>query len=1016
MRHIGYFLLAATAALALPSSSNAVGLKNCHSGNGSAEKKIQETWADSVLSSLTLRERIGQLFMVAAYSNRDDMHVREIADLVRKDGVGGLIFFQGGPVRQANLTNYYQSLAEVPLLVGMDAEWGLGMRLDSTFSYPRQMMLGAAQDSALVYEMAADIARQLKRMGVHINFAPVVDINSNPQNPVINTRSFGENVNLVSRYGKAYVSGLQDNGVMACAKHFPGHGDTFEDSHFSLPKVPHSKQQLDSVELYPFKQLISYGVQSIMVGHLRVPAMENDTLLASSLSPAIISGNLISEMGFKGVIFTDALNMKGVADYFSPEDINLKALLAGNDVLLFPSEVSRSIDKIEKMVRRGQIPEEVINIKCRKVLMAKYAAGLSSYKPIEVLNLYSDLNRVSSEVIRRKIISLALTVVHNNNSFIPVKRLDTLRIAYLEIGCNRGDAFREQLELYTAIHTFSIDPSSPAEEFDSLLNILEPYNLVIAGYHATDSRFSMNYGVTNQAANFLFDLAFSRAVVLDIFGSPYAISKFYNPESFRAIIVSYDNSFDAQNLSAQLIFGGRFATGRLPVTASAWYPAGYGVTTINPIRLGYALPEEVGINSLLLKEVDSLANSAIELAVAPGMQILAAKDGVVFYHKSFGKPTYLSSDSVDVRMLYDVASVTKVVATVPSVMRLYDEQALELDNNLGAYLDLKEFPDKSAIRLSDLLRHQSGLKSWIPFNLKTLTTMIPNIPLWQEKLSTDYPFQLGSKQFFSRYTVPNPVFYCDKESRDFPNRCAEGLYSAYFMADTIFSAINRSELSQPGKYVYSDLGFMYLQRVVEGITQTGIDRYCEDKFYSRLGMSYTLFKPLTRFDRDRIVPTEVDLIFRRQLVWGDVHDPAAAMLGGVSGHAGIFSTANDLAKLMQMFLQDGTYGGERFFRPGTVAQFTTAPIEGNSSDNRRSLGFDKPASEGPSPAGSLASSQSFGHTGFTGTTVWADPENGLVYIFLSNRVYPDASNTKLAEMNIRTRIHDVFYRAIGVAK
>jgi len=1016
MRSIGFFPFVVAVVLALPGGINANDFNSSTGGISIAETKVQQSWADSVMTGLTLRERIGQLFMVAAYSNRDEKHVREISDLVRKDEIGGLIFFQGGPVRQAILTNYFQSLAKVPLLVGMDAEWGLGMRLDSTFSYPRQMMLGAAQDSAMVYEMAADIARQLKRMGVHINFAPVVDINSNPQNPVINTRSFGENVNLVSRYGKAYVSGLQDNGVMACAKHFPGHGDTFEDSHLSLPKVPHSKQQLDSIELYPFKQLISCGVQSIMVGHLRVPAMENDSMLASSLSPAIISGNLISEMGFKGLIFTDALNMKGVADYFSPEDINVKALLAGNDVLLFPSEVSRSIDKIERMVRRGQIPEEVINIKCRKVLMAKQAAGLNHYKPVEMLNLCSDLNRVSSEVLRRKIINRALTVVQNNNSFIPLKRLDTLRIAYLEMGCNRGDAFREQLELYTAIHTFSIDPASPAEEFDSLLNMLEPYNLVIAGYHATDSRFSMNYGVTSQAANFLFDLAFSRAVVLDIFGSPYAISKFYNPDSFRAIIVSYDNSFDAQNLSAQLIFGGRFASGKLPVTASAWYPAGYGVTTPSPIRLGYALPEEVGISSLLLREVDSIANSAIELRVAPGMQILAAKDGVVFYHKSFGKPTYLSSDSVDVRMLYDVASVTKVVATVPSVMRLYDEQALGLDNSLGAYLDLKEFPDKSAIKLSDLLRHQSGLKPWVPFYLKTLTTMIPNIPLWQEKLSTDYPFQLGSKQYFSRYTAPNPVFYSDRKSKDFPNHCAEGLYSAYFMADTIFDEVNRSELSQPGKYVYSDLGFMYLQRVVEGITQTGIDRYCEDKFYSRLGMNYTLFKPLNRFDRDRIVPTEMDWVFRRQLVWGDVHDPAAAMLGGVSGHAGIFSTANDLAKLMQMFLQDGVYGGESFFRPGTVAQFTTAPIEGNSSDNRRSLGFDKPASKGPSPAGSLASPQSFGHTGFTGTTVWADPESGLVYIFLSNRVYPDASNTKLAEMNIRTRIQDVFYRAIGVAK
>ncbi|HPV56608.1 MAG TPA: glycoside hydrolase family 3 N-terminal domain-containing protein, partial [Tenuifilaceae bacterium] len=399
----------------------------------------QANWVDSVMKKLTLRERIGQLFMVAAYSNRDDKHIQEIADLVRNQKIGGLIFFQGGPVRQANQTNYYQSLAKVPLIISMDAEWGPGMRLDSTFSYPRQMMLGATSDSLLVYEMGSDIARQLKRLGVHINFAPVVDINSNPQNPVINTRSFGENRERVVKFGLAYMAGLQNNGIIACAKHFPGHGDTYEDSHLALPTVSHSIERLDSIEKYPFKQLINGGINSIMVAHLRVPSLEPDSLKPASISANIIKNSLINDLGFKGLIFTDALNMKGIADYYTPVDINVLALKAGNDILLFPSKVKESIDKIEALVKSGEITEAEINEKCRKILEAKYYVGLNKYKPIALTNLYEDLNRETSKVLRRKIITNSLTVV-SNKDILPIKGLDTLKIAYIEIGSNKGDA------------------------------------------------------------------------------------------------------------------------------------------------------------------------------------------------------------------------------------------------------------------------------------------------------------------------------------------------------------------------------------------------------------------------------------------------------------------------------------------------------------------------------------------------------------------------------------------------
>lgn len=971
----------------------------------------QANWVDSVMKKLTLRERIGQLFMVAAYSNRDDKHIQEIADLVRNQKIGGLIFFQGGPVRQANQTNYYQSLAKVPLIISMDAEWGPGMRLDSTFSYPRQMMLGATSDSLLVYEMGSDIARQLKRLGVHINFAPVVDINSNPQNPVINTRSFGEDKERVVKFGLAYMAGLQNNGIIACAKHFPGHGDTYEDSHLALPTVSHSIERLDSIEKYPFKQLINGGINSIMVAHLRVPSLEPDSLKPASISANIIKNSLINNLGFKGLIFTDALNMKGIADYYTPVDINVLALKAGNDVLLFPSKVKESIDKIESLVKNGEITEAEINEKCRKILEAKYYVGLNNYKPIALTNLYEDLNRETSKVLRRKIITNSLTVV-SNKDILPLKGLDTLKIAYIEIGSNKGDAFREQMELYTSLTTFSINPESSVAEYDSLLNALEAYNLVIAGYHAADIRFSKNYGITNQAANFLFDLAFRKKVVLTYFGSPYSLSKFFNPYSFASIVITYDNSTDSQNLAAQLIFGGIGAKGKLPVSIFNSYVAGLGNETQGKARLSYSLPEEIGVDSKFLQKVDSIALDAIQQGVTPGMQILAAKNGVVFYHKSFGKPTYDSQENVDVRMLYDIASITKISTTVPLVMRLFDNQRITLNAPIGNFINLINNKDKASIKVGDILLHQSGLQPWIPFYLKTLSTLVPNTPVSMETISAEYPFKVSERTFLHKYVGANPTFYSLKKTDKFPFRCTENLFACEGIKDTIFNSINRSSLQEVGKYKYSDLGFLYLQRIIENVENKGLDELSENYFYKKIGMNYTQFQPDRKFDKERIVPTEYDLTFRKQLIWGDVHDPAAAMMGGVAGHAGVFSNANDMAKLMQMFLNGGTYGAERFFSQETVNTFINTP-NGNNG-NRRALGFDKPSPKGqPSPAGELASPLSFGHTGFTGTVVWADPENGLIYVFLSNRVYPDANNTKLANMNIRTKIHDLFYRAIG---
>ena len=975
----------------------------------------QQVWVDSLMRSLTLREKIAQSFMVSAYSNKDQKHIDEIAALIQKEKIGGLIFFQGGPVRQAHLTNYYQSISKIPILISIDGEWGLGMRLDSTFSYPRQMMLGASANPILVYQVASDIAQHMKRIGVHINYAPVIDVNNNPLNPVISSRSFGENRQQVAEMGIEYTKGLQDNGILACAKHFPGHGDTDADSHLALPLVKHPISRLDSIELFPFRKLINSGIASVMVAHLKVPALEKDTSIASSLSSSIIKGYLMDSLGFKGLVFTDALNMKGVAAFHKPVELNYMAYKAGNDILTCPEKITESIDFIESEVAKGNFPIEEVNRKCEKILRSKYQVGLNSYKPIVIDNLVSDLNTPKSELLKRKVIEQGLTLL-NGSGLIPLLRLDTLKIAFVEIGKNKGQAFRNQLEMYTSVTPFSIDPESSIFAFDSLLNSLDPYNLIIIGYHAADTRVAKNYGVTLQALNFIFDLSFRKKVILDIFGNPYTMNRILNLTALDDILISFDNSNIAQSLSAQLIFGGIKASGRLPVSATKSTPIGSGVQIDKKIRLKYSIPEELGIDSKYLLSVDSMAYDAIAKQVTPGMQILVAKDGIVFYNKSFGSFTYSNETPVTNKTIYDIASVTKVSATLPSVMRLYDRDSLDLQKTLGDYITLPNGSNKRKLVIKDILLHQSGLQPWIPFYLSTLSSLFPEKPALSSTLSSDYPFAFSDKVFINKYSIPSPKYYNQKKSFSHPFPVAENIFAIEGIKDSIYTRMNNAEVKDAGKLKYSDLGFLYLQRVVENVISNGLDVYVENNFYRHLGMNNTAYQPYKKFDLSRIAPTEDDVTFRKQIIKGYVHDPAAAMMGGIAGHAGVFSTANDLAKLMQMYLQKGEYGGERYFKPGTLDLFTTSPKGKN--DNRRALGFDKPEPKvgKPSPTCTSASSSSFGHSGFTGTMVWADPENGLVFIFLSNRVYPDANNNKMVEMNIRTNMQEIFYNALKSIK
>ncbi len=973
---------------------------------------VAQEWVDSVFKSLTPQEKIAQLIMVAAFSDGRYARDAEILRLVKDNNIGGLVFMRGGPERQAVMTSRYQSVAKTPLMIAMDAEWGLGMRLDSTISFPQQITLGALRDNSLIYEMAADIAGQMTHLGVHVNFAPVLDVNVNPRNPVIGSRSFGEDKWAVTEKSIQYMRGLQDNGVLAVGKHFPGHGDTDQDSHHTLPLITHTRERFDTLELVPFREIIDKGIGGIMTAHLHIPAIDSTPGLASSLSAEAVEGLLIKELGFQGLVFTDGLNMRGVSDYFPPGQLEIQALLAGNDILLMPPDADKSISAIKQAVDDGVIKQELIDEKCRRVLMAKYWMGLNNPKRINIDGLKRDLNNHRSELIRRNIISSSLTLLENQNELIPLAALDSLNIATVAIGDGNKIAFQESLELYAPMRHFAINKYSTLEQFNKLISELDRFNLVIVGIHDADSRRSRQYGISPQTSYFIKRLAVRNNTILTVFTSPYGLAFFDDLSNVNALLMSYDDNKTAQEYSAQLIFGGLPAVGVLPVNAGARYSAGDGHLTMANSRLRYSIPEDAGLDSGKLQEIDAIIKNAISEKATPGAQVLVARRGIVVYNKTFGHHTYMKSAPVKQCDLYDLASITKILATVPAIMRLIEDGRIDLSQTLGFYLSQLEGTNKNDLLIKDVLTHQARLQPWIPFYYNTFESMVPDEELFSRRVSANYPYMLASNMFMNRHYRFIDSLFSDQPGGDYSIRVANRMFMNRSYRDSIYKRIDQSPLRPRNQYLYSDLGYYYLKNIIESITSEPLEVFTERNFYKPLGANRITFLPLEKFPESEIVPTENDIIFRRQLVHGHVHDPGTAMIGGVGGHAGLFSNANDLAKLMQVFLQNGEYGGVRYFRPETIKHFTSAPNSHNG--NRRGIGFDKPERI-PSRNGPTAisvSSDSYGHTGFTGTMAWADPKEEIIYIFLSNRVHPDQFNNKLQRMNIRTQIQQVIYDAI----
>ncbi|MDR0814801.1 MAG: serine hydrolase [Bacteroidales bacterium] len=969
---------------------------------------LHSPWVDSVFNSLTFEQRIGQLLMVAAYSNKDRKHVDRISDYIAQYHIGGLVFFQGGPLRQAQLTNLYQNLSQTPLLIAMDAEWGLGMRLDSCIAFPRQMPLGAVQNVDLIYKMGQEIGIQLKRMGVHLNFAPVVDINNQPANPVIGIRSFGEDSAEVSRRSSCYMKGLQGERILAAAKHFPGHGNTTVDSHQALPVITGTYEALNGLEWAPYKHLMQQGLTGVLAGHLSVPALDSTQNLASSLSRRVMTDILRDSLHFQGLIYTDALNMRGVSKFFPSGEVEVKALEAGADVLLMPDDVPRAIAAIIAAVDSGRVSREQIELSCRRILAAKQWCGLDNCQPVETAGLSAFVNRPEADLLNRQLIAASLTVVQNNSHILPLAHLDRAKTAVLITGQQLPTHFLMSIKKYEELDYYFLDEKTTAVQEKQIEETLNAYTRVIVGIHNTKYHVDRYSGIAPRVFSFVDRISEKTDVILCLFAPPYALSNFDNRDKMKGIVVAYQDSPLVQDYTAQLLYGGIGAKGSLPVSIDSACRRRSGIATAGDLRLRYSIPEEAGFASRRLLSIDTMVMNAIDSGAMPGCQILVARNGIVFFHREYGDTRYDRAEPVRAEHIYDLASVTKVSAALPSVMLLLDQDEIKLRDHLEKHIPFAEKYETNKITLMDLLTHQAKLPAFIPFYMNVMQAADTAETLVSPIKNAQHPIRLSAHSWLNNHRKYKDGYFTAEADSLHHFKTAEGLFVMDSYRDTIFNRIKQTPLLPKKQYLYSDLGFILLTELIEQKSGIGLDEFVARNFYRRLGATTLGYRPLERFSAGRVIPTANDTIFRNQWLQGYVHDENASLMGGVSGHAGLYSNANDLAKLMQMYLNKGTYGGERFIEERTIEEFTECQF--CRQGNRRGIGFDKPEPDPhkPSPAAKNASPESFGHSGFTGTYVWMDPNSGLLFIFLSNRVCPDAGNSKLVTSNLRTRIYEQF--------
>jgi beta-N-acetylhexosaminidase len=929
--------------------------------------KDHANWAEEQLKLLTLDEKIAQFFMIAAYSGKDEAHYQEIEDQIRQYKLGGIIFFQGDRNNFKTALKRFESASSLPLLVGMDAEWGVQMRLSAEERFPYPYTLGAANDLENSEKIAAMMAQECRELGIHLNFSPVADVNSDPTNPVIGFRSFGENPKMVADHVRAFVRGFERNGIMSTVKHFPGHGNTNKDSHLELPTVDQSLKSLEAIDLFPFSEAFREGTSSVMIGHLNVPALDS-TGTPASLSKVIIKDYLQKKMGFNGLVISDALNMKAVADKYGKTEVVVKAFEAGCDILLFPESVGEAINAIKKRVQKGAISEKELDERCLKVLKAKQ-------KFVVQAKSYTSYTTGEQLWAKRKTYESALTVLKNETNTLPIADLSGKMVS-VSIGENYNSLKRSFGDFADVDHHAFENPRA-AKTF---LTALPKCDVLFLNLHASTVRAKDSYGLGLGWSDLLKDIPSEQIVVLSIFGNPQAVQG-VDLSKVDAVVIGYENHPLIQERAANLIFGAAPSKGKLPMAVRKTFDRGSGIEVPWGGRLKFSQPEEFGIDPKKFDEVDKIALNGIAKGAYPGCQIVVAYKGSLIYRKNFGTKTFQSKDSIRSTDMYDIASITKIAASTAGLMYLQSNDQFTLSGQLKDYIELAD-SRYASIRLRDMMAHQAGLTAWIPFYKRTLE---------------------GGK--------PASTYYSEVRTEEFSVQVAKDLWIRKDYSDSMYQQIMRTPLNAK-TYVYSDLGYYFVKKIIEKQAGKGMDDFLREELYGPMGLRSLHYNPLKNVDQKQIVPTENDQAFRKQLIHGYVHDPGAAMLGGVGGHAGLFANASDLASLMQLFLNKGYFGGKQYLKEEVVAEYTKAQFAGN----RRGAGFDRPTASGGGTCHSSASQKSYGHSGFTGTLAWVDPEYGINYVFLSNRVCPDQENWKLRDMNIRTEIQRVIYEILVKAK
>jgi beta-glucosidase-like glycosyl hydrolase/CubicO group peptidase (beta-lactamase class C family) len=949
-------------------------------------------WVDSIFDTMSMDEKIGQLFMIIA-DPRPTYHNR-ILNNIRDQKVGGILFSSGTLNDETESINLYQKNSRIPLLISFDGEWGLSMRLVGTPRFPKNMMLGAIRDNEWLRLYGEEMGRECKELGVHINFAPVLDVNVNPDNPVIGNRSFGESPRLVAEKGLAYARGLEKMKVMAVGKHFPGHGDTSKDSHTTLPEINHNRLRLDSVELYPFVEYIRAGFAGIMTGHLAVPELNNHSLAPTSLSFGIVTGLLSDELGFEGLKFTDALIMGGASA--GKYGVCVESLLAGNDILLSPEKPAAEFAAVKKAVASGIIPVKLIEEKCLKILSYKYIAGLNRYKPIATKGLSGRVNTSSADWLAQKLNEEAITLLKNEKEALPLKQLGKRKIAVVSLGEGASTAFQQTMALYDSFDFFQLAANDNA---DRLFDRLKKYDVVICAIHSDKTP---DYPELRTPA-------VAKELHLCFFTLPYRLQKYAATiASARSVVLAYENTPYAQKAAAEVVMGGLPAKGKLPVSIAGLFRQDDGLTT-QKVRLSYQHPVEAGLSAKVLNKIAAVVKEGIEKEAFPGCQVLVAKNGIVVYNQSFGAFDYAGTHPVQTTDLYDLASVTKAAATVPALMKLCDTGRLNLRDPLSKYIPGLRQTDKEKLTIRDALFHQTGLPAFLPFYMELIDTNSYTGNLYAGKRNLTYRILYDKDTYMRTDFEFLPGSVSRTPQKGIQKQVAENWYIRDDFDRTIVQKTIEAPLRKNTHYLYSDLNFILLKEVIETAAGQSLDQFVTKTFYANLGASTTTFLPLKQFDKHRIAPTEHDEFLRNQILIGYPHDEAAALMGGVSGNAGLFSNANDLAKLLQLFLNNGEYGGERYVSQATAQTFTQT----KSPDSRRGLGFDKPDKiKETGSTGEKTPASVYGHTGYTGTCFWVDPDNQLIYIFLSNRVYPSRTHTQLMNLNIRPRIQDIIYEAL----